>query len=263
MPLRVARIEDEVTLDGVTDSVGRVSIRFELDEPETQFVDGEPPENDIFPWEPEWQASVEHRYSRLDYLFDAAYGRKALADIGQRTRVGTKFNLRLFGRQDLYDFRQFLGIKRGRAKRFSLPTFTSDLILTAPITGTTLTCKSSGFAKYMTVPQEARRTILVEKKDGTTPLLLQILACEEISPGIEVYDVDAYIEDVAVSNVKRIMFLMPMRFDQDAFEMNHYVDNAKVVEVSLVTRSTELANWSFVWPDDGSGGGPPPPPPEG
>lgn len=257
IPLRVARIEDDAALENLTDAVARVSIRFNLSDPETQFVDSGDPDMNIFPFLPEWSSPIEIKTGRLDYLFDNVYGRKQLTDLMSRTRMDAKMNLRMFGRDQGIAVRHFLGTRRGRQMRFWLPTFTSDLLLKQNITGTDWVCHNIGFSRYMRIPLVARRTVQLVLKNGDYTIFT-IQSCTQTSDTTEVFEMDAYYADVDMADVSRISFIMEVRFDQDAFELTHYADNLSAVELPLVFHSME-GDWDFTWPD--MGGGPPPPPP--
>lgn len=259
-PLRVARIEDDGAMENLTDAAGRISLRFHLSDPETQFVDGGDPYQNVFPFLPDWSGSVEVKTSRLDYLFDSAYGRRQLTDLMERSRMDAKFNLKMFGREKCIEMRHFLGTRRGRQMRFWLPTFTNDVLLKQDITGVSWVCHNIGFSKYMRSPMLSRRTLQLVRKSGEYTIY-EIQSCVESSPTTEVFTVDSFAEDIPMSDVVRISFIMEVRFDQDAFELTHYTDNLSAVEVPMVFHSME-GDWDFTWPDLG-GGEPPPPPPDG
>lgn len=263
IPLRVARLDDNVSIENLTDWAGRTSIRFNLDDPFTQFHDFDVPSPDVFPFNPEWAAPVEYRYSRLDFLFDTAHGKAEVQDVGNKARVGMRFTLRLFNREQMYYMREYLATHRGRCVRFLCPQFTHDIHVVTDITGTSIEAKKTGFSEYFKAPEEHRFMLWVQTRDGEPPFELDIASCTETSPGIETFIVTNFLGDLPVLNILRVSFLMYVRFDQDGFEFTHYVDDSRAVELPLVMRTIDGGNWNFTWPDDPDDGDTPEPPPDG
>lgn len=238
MPVRVARVMEAVRFENQTDSVATSQARFELSEPLTWPDPSWGYCSPLFRFKPNRTTALSLDFDRRTFTQDTETGPVDVTDPGQRVRVGTRLSLALRGRENVYRFRQFIGNARGRAVRFWMPDWMQDIVPATDIPGSHIDAVPAGFAEYIKVQQDARLMIGVEFKDGRPALYREITAVEEVG-SVERFFVDPALPPVLQSEVARIMFVLPSRFDQDSFELQHVVDDSAVVQTTLVVRSAE------------------------
>jgi hypothetical protein len=121
-----------------------------------------------------------------------------------------------------------------------MPTFTSDVQAVSSVGGTTIDIRSIGYTDFFKTAQDFRSKVAVEYRDGRSTAYADILNVERISDTVERIYLEAGLPGASNASIKRISFMMPVRFDQDAFELLHLVDEGKAVKTSVVVRSSDL-----------------------
>lgn len=109
--------------------------------------------------------------------------------------------------------------------------------------GLTLDAKPAGYTDYLTRILGSRTIISLRTLDGMGPHYRYIQSVERVGD-VERFTLDEALPVLDRSQVSRIEFMVPSRFDQDGFELHHKVDAAAAVTMSIVTRSvdgTEMA----------------------
>lgn len=240
-PLRVARVLDAPSFNNPTSRVGVGSIRFELDEP-CRWPD--PSWGYCVPvWRRrvDWSTPISKQFQRLTYILDNETGRVDVQDTSSQTRVGMRVALKMFGREDVFAFRQFIGQARGRALRFWMPSLVSDIPLAGDIAaGDYIDAKPAGIAEYLSTRSHARSMLAVVTRDGSI-IYRKVLGSAVIGEwpdNIERIYLARAIAAVPAALVERVMFVMPARFDQDAFELRHLVDASAAVTTTVAVRSS-------------------------
>jgi len=247
IPLRKVRITEPPELANPTSRVGRSRARFMLEEPEQQVTpDWVGGEGRQFPFKPNRATDMTMVYNRITYSIDNETATPTNLDLGNRALIAQRLELLLFGRQLTAELRAWLGETRGRTRRFYLPTYEMDIIPKQDLVGSQIVAEPMGFADYMTQPQEARRYIGVHLTSGATVYrrIASITAVRSTYGRVtsEIFTLTTPFDDViSVGEIRRIDFMVPSRFDQDAFELTHYVDENAAVGVNVVTRSTDSA----------------------
>lgn len=246
IPLRVARILEAPQMGMPTETVGVVQIRFELEEPEDFWQEG---------WgycAPLWRFKIDrgqditYTFDRETFRLDSDSGKLMALDIADRLRVGMRFAVKIFGRERMAVMRAFLNAAKGRAVRFYMPAQTQEIQLLADTDGGMyLDAIGSGLWDYLQTRQDARLVMSVEFNDGRPTIYRNVSGVQPLTPGDEAQRSERiFFQNVMPpfpkSVVKRISFVMPVRFDQDAVELQHYVDESRAIGMSLVVRSTEL-----------------------
>jgi hypothetical protein len=189
-----------------------------------------------FTFKPDWAEDIVNTMDRRAFELDAQSGPIEITDVGERTVVGQRMGLKLFGRAQVYAFRQFLDACRGRAVSFMLPSFTAGIEPIATIAaGTTFDAKRAGFAAFMPTPQLARTQIRIERHSGD-PLVRTLIGVEEFST-YERFTVSEALPVITLDNIRRVIFMVRSRLDQDAVELKHEVDDSAAVTTALVTAS--------------------------
>lgn len=239
-PMRVARILDESTIQGKTDAVGVTTVRFQADDAETFWFDPSWGNIDkLFTFKPNWISDVTSAVDRpTAHLNENAYGPIDVCDPEQRSRATMRGALQFKGHARLQAFRQFVDMARGRAVSFWIPSFMTDFLLTALPDGDEITIKSVGFVDYFKTYQPFRSAVVFEFKDGSEPIFRFIENATTIDTATERLTLSDTVSIGALGDVRRVSYLMLVRFDQDSFEFEHKVDDSAAVVTSFLVKST-------------------------
>jgi hypothetical protein len=194
---------------------------------------------------PLWRFKVDRRdalestSSRLTFNLDIDSSPADVFDLSEATRVGMRASLNLFDRSRLNTFKSFVAMAAGRRTRFWWPTGTHDIEPAGSIGGPTLDVIASGFAEVMNVPQDARKMVGFYFKDDGPTFYSEIVFAEKIGGGNERLTFDPPLPASDPNAISRISFVMPVRFDQDTFEIHHHTTEAKA-RASVVVRSSAI-----------------------
>jgi hypothetical protein len=240
MPVRAARLVDAVRFENLTDNVATVQARFELLDPLTWPDPSWGYCSPLFRFRANRATALSIDFDRLVYPIDNETGMMEVVDPAQKTRLGTRFAVVLRGRDALYRFRQFIAKARGRAVRFWMPDWMQDIIPAGDIQGAYIDAIPAGFSDYVRSYQDARQMIGVEFLDGRPTLFREVTQVSRVGQ-VERFVVNPALPPILKSDVARVMFVLPTRFDQDGFELQHMADQGSVVQTTLVTRSAERA----------------------
>mgnify|MGYP003508497569 CR=1 FL=1 len=241
IPLLVARVLDVPSLGNPTDRVGQVSVRFTID-------DSEP-----FPFVPSWGhcsplfrfavnrgTDITVGYERVTaFVEDGDTGPLDVYDPEQRDRITIRAGMQLRGRDDVVAFKQFIDMARGRAIRFWMPTFTADMQAVATIDGTVIDVRSAGFFDYLKSRQGFKAYLAIEYLDGRATMYREIDGFAKIDDSTDRVILKTEVSDSPVASIRRISFLLPVRFDHDAFELHHLVDDSAAVLTNFSVRSAD------------------------
>lgn len=239
-PLRVARFDELPQFSMITDRLGSVQMRFNLDTPETHI-------------EPSWgycaplwrfgfdrASPLQISTTRTVYTIDVATGIVDVTDPSGRARVGCKADVRLFGRERVWAFRAFAAMARGKAVRFWWPSGTHDVEPVGVIGGATLDVAPAGFADWMTQPQDVRRMLGIVFNDGRPTLYRRVLGATSLGIAGDRLALDQPLPEMSRSAIERVMWMWPARFDQDGFELQHVTDSGKAVGASVTIMSSDI-----------------------
>lgn len=246
-PLRVAVITDRSSMRNMSDRVGTVSLRCQLKERDDGF---EPS------WgycSPLWRFRVNRAdpiqvdHDRLTYTFDNETSVPHTVDPGGRALVTTRVQSVFKGRGEVVALRRFIAAASGRVRRFWMPSLSRDVFPASDLSGNTIIAHPTGLAEYIKSRQSARAMIAILFADGSPIIYREIVTVSQLGvtippyrPTAEVLTLDADIPAIAVDAIERIQFMVPSRFDQDAFELSHLVDESAVVRSSFVIKSADI-----------------------
>lgn len=238
IPMRIARLLDTPAITGRTDNVGTATLRFSFDESEQAVAPAWLDGLHVWPFKIDYSANIETNYNRLTFVLDNQIASPTVFDYGRLARIGMNTACKFFGRSNVKALRQFLGAVRGRSQRFWMPTFMQDLVPAANIAGDVFVAEETGFVELFTSPQLVRMYLAVEFYDGTPTIYRRITGVTQLGD-TEVYGLDSSWPEIQLSNVRRVGFMMPTRFDQDGFELTHHTDDAAAVAVNFVTMTVD------------------------
>lgn len=241
-PVRVARLLDPPQMDNLTDRVGSVQIRFSFSDteawPDPSWGHCAP----VFRFPINRASPVNASYDRpTANLLDTDYGPVDVQDFYSVERLSVRCAMTFKGRSKLFAFRQFIGMARGRAMRFWMPSMTQDMQPLADMNGNYVDMKDAGFADYMSRVQDARITLAVVFLDDRPNLHRKVSFVEKVSGGERVYFTTP-MPSIPLSDVGRLMFMMPARFDQDAFEIQHLVDDCALSQAQVIVKSSNTVD---------------------
>lgn len=239
VPVRSARVQNDLGIGYVTDAIAASRPQFQLEDEwpiapmsETQDYLGYPvlltPPN----WTEDLQGEFGRKWRELDYLT----GRRVVDDLTGLARTRRVHRWLLVGRAAIAGFRFWLAARAGRLKPFWLPSFQSDLRVIAPVGGTDafLTVENRSYAEGP-VAAVGRRDLLISTTSGAQ-FYRRVTAASEISDSSELVAIDSPLgTTLPPEQFQRISFMQLVRLDTDNVEIAHITD--EVAEVVLPLRS--------------------------
>lgn len=248
-PLRIARIIEQSTLSNRTDAVGTTQIAFEVLSIDPPWFTASWGGERLFTFKPDRATDIAVTYDRVTaFVLDGPFGPIDVHDTEQKGRIVITGALHFRGRAALRTYRRFIDMARGRAVRFWMPSFTTDFQLVSDVSGSQIDVKSVGFTDLYRTVQDFRSALMIEFNNGQITLYRNIFDAEELDAQTERIYLETPVVGATIANVRRISFLIAVRFDQDTFELQHLVDGSVAVRTAFVARSTD-ATGMFL-PDD-------------
>lgn len=250
IPLRKARLMDAPSMDNRTDSIATMQLRFELLDGATPFDESWGHCAPLFTLEPNWRDSVVSGYERLTFQLDNSIAAPSVVDPSDQTQVTMRAGFVLRGRERVTYLRKFIAAARGRARRFYMPTHTNDVHPLGDISAgqTYFDIEPAALWESTQTRQFSRRVLGFFFVDGSAPLYRTVLSVEPVGLSGPPYAMsaerlllDQAMPAVLMRNVARISWMQAVRFDQDAFEINHMVDSSAVVRTTLVFKGVDPA----------------------
>lgn len=239
-PVKSARMLDEITYSQPTDDIIMGSVTFQIiDNLSIPAVDSPLAYEDAFLLEklPNRAEDVEVSLQSKLAILDFGIASPFVDDRSGYPDQVTSYSFYATGRQDIWEWRQWLHARAGRWTKFYLTQYSSDFELAQDITAaaTTITVKDLQYRSfYATHP--TKRDIEIVLFDGTI-YRRRITGAVAGAPGEEEISIDTLGVLVTISEVKRISFLHGYRLDADAIEISWVtagqaqIDfNARVIE---------------------------------
>jgi hypothetical protein len=248
IPLRIARVSARTEMSNLTDAVANATVAFDLDDTEGIWFSASWGASDrffLFPFNRSSPISIGYERPTA-FSLDNATGSVDVYDSDQKSRLTFRGSILLRSRGDVFDFRRYIEMTRGRCVAFWMPSHSMDLHLSGTsISGLTVDVKSTGLWDYLKTDQAFRKVLAIEFKNASTPTVYaEIESIEEINASTERVHLTASLSTIPVADIRRVSFLLPVRFDQDAFELNHLVDNCAAVQTSTVFRTVDGLTFS-------------------
>ena len=239
VPVRSARVQNDLGVAYLTDAIAAARPRFQLEDewpltptPESEDYLGLP----VLWTPPNWTEDVQGEYGRKWQELDFLTGRRVIDDLtGVATTTRTHRWL-LVGRAAIAAFRAWLAARAGKLKPFWLPSFQADLEVVAPVGGTDafLTVANRGYAEGPG-PVVGRRDLLITTTGGAR-FLRRIGAASVLDAARELVTIDRALGTTLQPEAfQRISFLRLVRLDTDHVEIAHLTD--EVAEAVLPLRS--------------------------
>jgi hypothetical protein len=239
MPLRTGRMLEPASMQSLTDTAATAQIRLFL----VEHLKWPAPSwggcSALFRFDVNRATPLTLSFDRSTHTIDNEFGLIEVTDASFQTRGGTRLALILRGRRSVFRFRQFIAQARGRTTRFWMPTLSQDLTAAGNFSASYFDVKNIGFADYVRSAQDLRSTVAIKFNNGRGTVYRRITTVVEVAGNERVF-VTPDIPPITLAEVERIEFMVPSRFDQDAFELQHPVDDSAVVQVGLVMRSSTV-----------------------
>lgn len=242
-PCRLARLLEPPEMAGPLDTVYLGRARFALSQADFRFGAGDV----TFPFSFRINRAEDmtFTYDSLKYITDSDIGPTDVEQVGLRSRLSIRAALAFDNRNKLVDFRRWVDAAGGRAKAFMCPTFMNDLEVVDDVLDTFFfDVKRTGLTEFIKENRIERGAIMVWTRDSiSSGGYLGLYDITQIQPNGD-YDrifVNGALPGIVKSDITRVSFACPMRFDQDTFEYLHYLDDAALVTTSVVLRSVDAA----------------------
>lgn len=246
MPLRVARLMELPQQQMVTDRVGMVNLRADFTDTEKNFGASWGYCAPLWAIKADRMQRINVAYQRQTFENDVETTEVVMVDPGDRSREVVSLNFKLLGRARLAAYRAFISIAKGRLSRFWMPSQLHDIEPLSGIGGITFDAQPSGYADYMTKPHDSRVMIGIYFNDDRPAIYRRIVNIEPVGeetapyrPLAERFTLDSALPPSSRAEIERVAFVLPVRFDQDSFELRHHVSNGKVVSGAAVMMSTD------------------------
>lgn len=241
-PLYVTYFDEMPAMQYVTDRVATSTLRFGYVDTVRTLIPGWNFCAPLWRFPIDWSEQWSETFTRLPSTVDTSIAPKDVFDYSGVTRIGQTLTITLKGRDAVTNYRNFIAMARGKTVRFWMPSNHNDISpVGVTISGTTVSAKSSGYSKWLIDPQDAKLMMGISFVGGAPVVYRKVLS---VSPGLnqDVFEFDEPLPVIPTNTISRMYFVMPARFDQDTFELNHIVDDLAVVTAAPVIRSAEILN---------------------
>ncbi len=255
-PMRISRLLETPSLTNVTDQVGVARVRFTQQEvyeiPESFGTpqNGQP----LFSFIPNRVDPIEFTYARKSFTLDNESAQPAITETGEFAVVNMQASLLLSGRQEVFNFRQFIAAARGRTRHFFCPSFEHDVFLAKDIVAGDIYVQTgiTGQWEYLDRQEPVRTLMAFYMKDDVTviySLIVKVMpvykkdadgvALQPLQLEGEIFQVDSALPEIKRKDVVRVSFVSETRFDQDDFEIFHVTSGSRAVRSVVVMRQTK------------------------
>lgn len=191
-----------------------------------------------------------NRAEDMDYSFaregrevvDYGSGARIRDDFRQYTDVEFSAEWWLRNRGEISAFKQFLATRKGKCRRFFMPTWNHDLTVVAdiPINSSALKCKNIGYVKYL-LGASLLNDLVVFFRDGTYQIK-SITGANDNGDGTETITVNSVFNVSAVTkkeNIVMVSYLPCVRLTSDITELEYVTSTfAKYKAKVRVVRNT-------------------------
>lgn len=226
-PVRRARLVDQPTEAGWTDSSGKRSVSMMIDEPcdwqgvlPATLYRGYP----VLEQRTDVGEDLPTTFNRSLDLVDVETGPVSVFDYPQRPFKGSSVRWLAHGREENAALRSLLYGLRGRMGTVWLPSWNSDLQLVAPISAvaTTINVQWAGYTVFGRM-QAGWRDIRIELYDGTR--FFRRINSAAQAGDTEQLGIDAALGvAIAVGQVRAISFMVLSALESDTVELQHETD---------------------------------------
>lgn len=240
-PLRRARFDkDDASLSWLTSRVGSGTLRFNL----AQANDFDLGSSELFEYlgkpvlttEPNWSEEINSSFLRALFEQDAVSGIPYFLDPADRAFVAQRHRFLLAGRQERFEFCQFLYRLAGRLHSLWVPTYNIDAIVSAAaVSGATALDIEKIGLELVGGPAAGREHILFTGATGHEGAQISSMGTAPSASEERLNLSGAIGQNVTAGTY--LSFMDVMRLDQDRVEITHHADSEGAAECNLVFRA--------------------------
>lgn len=241
LPLRRSRLDLQPSMSGITSKVADSTLLFALNQANDlpdlgawsgMTLDGYP----VLERETNWIEPVEMGFSRIMETEDNGTGIPFMRDLAERAFRTKKHIWHLRGRQDNWEFRQFLYRMGGRRVPIWIPTGNRDMVVAAnaAVGANNVQVRRVGLS-YVGGPQPGRDRFLARTADGSQARTIGSMGVPSL-PTYERINVTANLT-YALPAGTVLSFLEIMRAEGDSIELLHHTDVEGTTECTINFRS--------------------------
>lgn len=241
LPLRRSRLDLQPSMSGITSKVADSTLLFALNQANDlpdlgawsgMTLDGYP----VLERETNWIEPVEMGFSRIMETEDNGTGIPFMRDLAERAFRTKKHIWHLRGRQDNWEFRQFLYRMGGRRVPIWIPTGNRDMVVAANAAAgaNNVQVRRVGLS-YVGGPQPGRDRFLARTADGSQARTIGSMGVPSL-PTYERINVTANLT-YALPAGTVLSFLEIMRAEGDSIELLHHTDVEGMTECTINFRS--------------------------
>lgn len=180
---------------------------------------------------PNWETLPSEGTARSGTVLDNTTGLSVVKPRADQPRESLDFAFRLISRAELARFRRFIESRRGRQKAFWCPTWQSDLVPTADVTGTSLVVESVGYTGRM-YPNNARKHLALIRHDRS--LYLRGVTGASDNGTTETLTLDAAPAQTVLQANSMVSFLLLVRLADDTVNYTYISPSHMTARVSLL-----------------------------
>lgn len=236
-PMRRSRIDLEPSMNLLTDSVGEMTLRFILNQandlPDLGAWDGVTLDGlPVLTISSNFSQPVEFSFARIMETEDNGTGLAFIRDIAERAFRSKSHTWLLHGRQENWEFRQFLYRMAGRRSPIWIPSGATDMrvAVQADAPANSVQVRKVGLS-YVGGPQPGRDRFLAFTEDGYQARRITGLGVPTLA-GYERLNLSANLTyDLPVGTA--LSFLELMRADGDDIELLHHGDTEGATECAI------------------------------
>lgn len=244
LPAVFARLDGEVAVARITDSLLRARLRFALDE---QYARDRAPAEigptfqsyAVMDWRPDRVDDVSEDWSRTLELLDALAGMVAVHDVTRAPVITRTLRWLIVGRAAIDAIKRWLAARAGSLVPFWLPSWSADLTPTQPIGSgdSSIRVAATGSALYVGA-HPLRAAVRLETTAGAV-YHRRVTGVSQVDASTEAVSIDAPLGvTLQIADVRALYWMSLARLDTDAVELRYETDSIAVMQatVRLVTQ---------------------------
>jgi hypothetical protein len=238
------RLQDKTKISHLTDDVSTSRMKYEnIPAVDPAYTPGEASDTfgdyELFLMKPNWKDPVAGEFQHFLNVVDFGKGRIEVyehVDFAQEIRTVSFSGQRDY---DILELTDFFRRQYGRLKEFYFPTWESDITLSRKIFegDNYLRVEGTDMAFYY-ANQTTHRAVLIQLKNGTMiPMAVDEIYTVNDESGEDsiIHFTSAFEQDIELTQIKMISWLMRCRLASDNMEIKWLTDTTATTQLSFLT----------------------------